>query len=111
MAERSQAELEVLERGRAAAAQNDWRRALSEYLSLPSPELLTADDLEQLAWAHAWTGDLTQGVEAWERAYPRFVEEQRWAKAAIAVFWIAWWHMDKGDQAVATGWYRRLEQL
>ena len=102
---------DALARARKAAGRYDWRLALRCFRAADAQVPLGAEDLELLAWACAWTGDLDLGIASWERAYADWLAEGRPDRAAVAAFWIAWWHVDKGHRSVAAGWYERLERL
>jgi hypothetical protein len=52
-----------------------------------------AEDLESLAWACAWTGDLDLRIASWERAHAGWLEHGRADRAAAAAVWIARWHV------------------
>src|SRR5690242_1375274 len=93
---------------RAAVERRDWREALQSFEIVAASDQLDPADLEALAWAYAWTGDLDRGIRTWEQGFAVYSAAAHREEAAVAAFWIAWWYIDKGNHAVAAGWYRRL---
>lgn len=104
------ADSDSLARARSAIARRDWPIALEAFRELDQAALV-ASDLESLAWAYAWTGDLERGIRAWEQAFAGYFAAADWDAAAVSAFWIAFWYDDKGSHAVTSGWHRRLERI
>jgi hypothetical protein len=55
-----------------------------EELAVDAETPLGAEDLESLAWACAWTGDLDLGIASWERAHAGWLEHGRVLDCLVA---------------------------
>ena len=101
-----------LEAGREAAQRSAWPEAYELLCRADSEDAaLTGEDLELLGYAALWTGHLTASIEAFERAYARFLEEGENRRAAYAAIFLAAEYRNKVQNAVATGWHQRAARL
>lgn len=93
------------ESGRAAAEAQDWERAL-DLLSGFDPGVLSDEELESLADAAWWCGDIDASIAARQRAYARHGQAGAPLRAARAAWHLfdAYWM--RGHGAVADGWLR-----
>jgi class 3 adenylate cyclase len=98
--------------GREAARRNAWSEAFPLLEQADSAGVqLSGDDLELLGNAALWTGHLTASIEAHERAYARFLEEENALRAGFAALYLAGEYRNKLQNAVATGWHQRAVRL
>jgi class 3 adenylate cyclase len=101
-----------LSAGREAARRNAWAEAFDLLQAAESGGAkLSGDDLELFAHAAMWTGRLGRSIEAWERAYARFLEEGNRARAAFAALYLAAEYRNKIQNALAAGWFQRATRL
>jgi tetratricopeptide (TPR) repeat protein len=94
----------AFEHGDAAASLRAFKAALAERAS--------GELLEGLARAHHLAGEYPRSMEAHERAFVAFKEEDDLLGAARAARLLSWVHLNVyGDWAVAGGWLARAEKL
>jgi class 3 adenylate cyclase len=101
-----------LEAGRTAASRYAWADAftlLTEADAAGRP--LTGHDLELLGHSALWVGRLPESLEAYERAYARYLEEGENRSAAGAALFLASEYRNKLQQAVSMGWHQRARRL
>jgi class 3 adenylate cyclase len=108
----AQAVEDPLAAGRNAASRNAWPEAFERLQEADkSGAQLSGDDLELLGNAAMWTGHLAASIEALERAYARYLEEDNPSRAAFAAIHLAGEYRNKLQNAVATGWHQRGARL
>jgi class 3 adenylate cyclase len=100
-----------LQAGREAMARRAWREAYEHLSAARAHAELAPEDLESLAEAAWWTGQLEEALELRERAYAGYVDAGRSAHAALIALTLAQDFFMKGSTAVAGGWYSRAERL
>jgi class 3 adenylate cyclase len=98
--------------GRDAARRNAWSEAfpLLEQADRAGAEL-SGEDLELLGNAASWTGHLAASIEAHERAYARYLEEDNRLRAGGSALYLAGEYRSKLQNAVSTGWHQRAVRL
>ena len=104
-------EVPSLERARTELSSGAWSRARASF------EHALADDaspeaLFGLAVASWWLGDTEAALSGWERAYTTAVERDDLPQAVFsAVYLCLGYEMSLGNEAIATGWVDRADEL
>jgi hypothetical protein len=91
------------EAGRDAAERRAWQDAFDLLKAADANGSLQAEDLEILAEASMWTGQLTEAIEASERAYGAFVDEGKNERAAMVALHLAVEYRNKLQNSVSAG--------
>jgi class 3 adenylate cyclase len=99
------------EAGRDAAERRAWQDAFDLLKAADANGSLQAEDLEVLAEASMWTGQLTEAIEASERAYAAFVDEGKNERAAMVAVHLAAEYRNKLQNSVSAGWHQRAARL
>jgi class 3 adenylate cyclase len=99
------------EQARAALARHEWRAAYDILSRADARGELQAADLELLAQAAWWTGQLPQAIEVRERAYAAASRSGDLESAVIAAIVLARDHMFRMAVDVAAAWLNRAEEL
>ena len=102
--------LGALEEARAAAESHAWRTAYDAYSRADAREL-TPDDLEKIADAAYWTGNIDEAIAFRERAYAGFASAGEPTRAARLALTLSWNHMGRAAYAIANGWFAKAERL
>jgi class 3 adenylate cyclase len=102
---------EALERGRDALKRQSWHEAFDLLSPLAATDLMGPEDLEGLAEAAWWAGELSSCIEARERAYALYLQKGLKAQAALVALSLADDYGTKLSPSVATGWQMRAERL
>ena len=99
------------ESGRSAFARHQWNEAYESLVAADHEVALDAEDLERLAEAARWSGHHPEILDAFERAEAAYciVDDRR--GAARVALQLAWEHYQRGDDAVASGWFARASTL
>ena len=92
--------------GRAAMAAHNYPVAF-ELLSGIDPSGLNAEDLDALGDAAWWLGRLDDCVSARERAFESYMKSGTRDRAAMAALSVSLALGDRGDDALAAGWFTR----
>jgi tetratricopeptide (TPR) repeat protein len=102
----------LVERGRDAAARNDWRRAFDLLMEADTDGLLAPTDLPMLGETAYAAGQLEVAIEAWERAHTASLQAGDQVAAAAAAVRVAM-HLlfDTALMAPVRGWLARAERL
>jgi tetratricopeptide (TPR) repeat protein len=102
----------LVERARAAAALNDWRRALDLLIEADTGGLLAPTDLPVLGEVAYAAGQLEVAIEAWVRAHTASLQAGDQVAAAAAAVRVAM-HLlfDTALMAPVRGWLARAERL
>jgi len=102
---------DLVDGGRAAVAARDWQRALALLREADAAGVLEPSDVERLAEAAFWMGNLEECIEARERAYAGLVEEGDVRAAALVALHLAFHHAGRASLAVAAGWLESATAL
>jgi class 3 adenylate cyclase len=100
-----------LEAGRAALTRYAWREAYELLGAADGVAPLAAEDLEGLAEAAWWSGQLAAVIDARERAYRAYTETGRLRRAGYVAVMLVRDYFSKRDSAVAGAWLSRAERL
>src|SRR5438132_13692124 len=93
----------LIDGGRAAVDARDWSQALALLREADAGGVLEPSDVERLAEAAFWMGNLEECIEARERAYAGLVEEGDVRAAALVALHLAFHHAGRAALAVAAG--------
>ncbi|HET7517113.1 MAG TPA: LuxR family transcriptional regulator, partial [Actinomycetes bacterium] len=102
---------EVLEAAREAYRRHDWAGAREHFTAASAAGELAAADLDALADAAWWLGEVEEAVAVFEAAYRRHLDDGRPDGAAMAAIGIAVTHLLRGDGVVGSGWLGRAQRL
>jgi DNA-binding NarL/FixJ family response regulator len=102
---------EVLEAAREAYRRRDWAGARERFAAARAAGELAAADLDALADAAWWLGEVDEASAVLEAAYRRHLDDGRPGRAAMAAIVIAVNHLLRGDGAVGSGWLGRARRL
>ena len=98
----------ALAEGREALRRHAWREACEQ---LRDADGLTGEDLEGLAQAEWWTGQMGRSIEAAERAFAAHLGTDDKVGAARVAVRLSKDNFQKGASAVGTAWLHRAEKL
>lgn len=101
---------EVLEAARDAYRRRDWAAARGGFATARAAGELAAADLDALADAAWWLGDVEEASAVLEEAYRRHLEAGNPGPAAMAAIGIAVNHLLRGDSVVGSGWLGRAQR-
>jgi class 3 adenylate cyclase len=99
------------ERATQALGRHEWRAAFDLLSDADAREALAGDDLELLAQAAWWTGQLPAAIGARERAYAGAVKAGDIQTAVIAAVSLARDNLFRMSTTVANAWLNRAERL
>src|SRR4249920_4060422 len=102
---------ELIDGGRAAVDSRDWSQGLALLREADGADALEPGDVERLAEAEFWMGNLEECIEARERAYAGLVEEGDVRAAALVALHLAFHHAGREALAVAAGWLESATTL
>ncbi len=97
--------------GRDAIQRHDWDAALTALSESDRESGLSPDDLVLLGDAYWWTGQTDNSVEALERAYSGFVNDDRISEAASIGALLSYFAIRRQAFSVARGWMTRVGHL
>jgi tetratricopeptide (TPR) repeat protein len=97
--------------GRAAFRRHAWDEAYEALRTADQQSPLGPEDLERLAEAARWSRHFRETLDARERAFAGFSATSDRRGAARMALQLAWEHYQRGDDAVATGWFGRATTL
>jgi class 3 adenylate cyclase len=100
-----------LEAGREALRRHAWSEAALALSEADATDGLAPDDLERLASASWWSGDMDGAVDALERAFAGHVDRQDASAAAIVALRLADLALVRLSFSLASGWMARAERL
>lgn len=103
--------VETIEQGRDAIRRHAWAEALDVFAAADRDGALIADDLERLATAAWWSGNLEQATDALERAFAAYTEDGRPREAAWAALQLAYQAIRRGAGSIGGGWLARAQGL
>ncbi len=102
---------ELLHKGHKALSNGEWEKA-KEFLTIALKEDETAEVYEELGWACWWLNDASGVFENRAKAFNLFIENNDKLSAARNSCWIGLDYIEfKGEFAVASGWFKRAENL
>ncbi|MEX2552916.1 MAG: adenylate/guanylate cyclase domain-containing protein [Actinomycetota bacterium] len=104
-------ESSILESARHAIDTNAWREAFDLLKQAASAEPLGPEDLERLADAAWWTGQLEESINARQQAYAGYLKRSQPRQAANAAISLASDYMGKLSESMAMGWVSSAERL
>lgn len=87
----------------------DWRATVDRLG--PDPEQLDSGDLDVLARAHWWLGDIPQATRVGELAFERLLADGRVPEAADRALRICLLWGTRGDLTLAAAWLSRAQRL
>ncbi len=96
---------------RAASDSRGWREAFELYRELDHDGGLDAADLERLAGAAWWLGQMDVCIDARGRAFAQHLEASKRAEAAHLAVEIAADHFQLLQKSIGNGWLQRAERL
>lgn len=101
----------LLDSARAALDRHDWQGAFDVLSAADTDGRLTGAELELLAEAAWWTGQLPLAMDARERAYAKAAKSGEVPVAVLAALGLARDNLFRMAPEVAIGWIRRAERL
>ena len=101
----------ALDAARDAYRRHDWAGARDGFGAARAAGELAAADLDALADAAWWLGDVDQSSAVLEEAYRRHLDDGRPGPAAMAAIGIGVNHLLRGDGVVGSGWVGRAQRL
>jgi DNA-binding NarL/FixJ family response regulator len=101
----------ILEAARDAYRRHDWTAARERFTAARAAGELAAADLDALADAAWWLGDVEESSAVLEQAVRRHLDEGRPGPAAMSAIGIAVNHFLRGDDVVGAGWVGRAQRL
>lgn len=96
---------------REALDRHAWREAFDLLTRADAKGELSAPDLELLAEAAWWSGEMDSCIAARERAYSSHLEAGNPRRAAGVALWLARDHGGRLAQAQSNSWFKRAERL
>jgi class 3 adenylate cyclase len=97
--------------GREAIARHAWGEAVDLLRAADADESLEPADLEALAEAAWWTGQLDDCISARERAFAAYAANGNPRRAAKVAMSLAKDYFAKGASSVGSAWVKRAERL
>jgi len=102
---------ELLNKGRAALSVGEWEKA-REFLQKALSEDQSSEIYEELGWACWWINDASGVFENRTKAFNLYLEKDDKLGAARNACWMGVDYIEfKGEFAVASGWFKRAENL
>lgn len=101
----------VLERGRAAYAQDRWIDAFEDLAAADERSKLGAADLCVFATVAYLVGRDAVAIDVFQRAHRAFLRDSDAGKAIRCAFWLGYVLMVAGRPAEAMGWWTRGQRL
>ena len=102
---------ELLNKGRKALSTGEWEKSNALLLEALK-ENPSAEVYEELAWSFWWLNNISAVFENRSKAYELYLEKDDILGAGRTACWIGLDYIDfKGEFAVASGWFKRAENL
>jgi LuxR family transcriptional regulator, maltose regulon positive regulatory protein len=102
---------ELLNKGRAALSIGEWENA-RDFLQDALKQEESAEAFEELGWTCWWLNDAVGVFENRSKAFNLFIEKDDKLGAVRNACWIGVDYIEfKGEFAVASGWFKRAENL
>jgi DNA-binding CsgD family transcriptional regulator len=105
------AALPILERGRRAFFQSEWRTAFEHLSEADLTSALEPDDLQRVGDAAHLLGRDDEAIAFWTRAHNAYGERGDRPRAARVGFWLSMALMLRGQGAQSSGWLARVQRL
>jgi class 3 adenylate cyclase len=100
-----------LEAGREAVDRHAWSEGYELLKESDTAGTIPPEDLERLAGAAWWMGQLDDCISARERAFAAYMDTADRRRAAMVAMKLAKDNYFKGASSIATGWVNRAERL
>lgn len=100
----------ILEQGRKAFRDDDWKEAYIHFSSLNDQDL-GALDKEQFAKVAYLIGKESESTEIWAKAHQAFLNQENMPKAVYCAFWLGMILFTQGEQSQGGGWMARAKRL
>jgi class 3 adenylate cyclase len=100
-----------LEAGREAVERHAWSEGYRLLREADTAEALLPEDLERLASAAWWMGQLDDCISARERAFAAYLDGGDRRRAAMVAVMLAKDQYFKGASSIGAGWVNRAERL
>ena len=100
-----------LEAGRDAIERHAWHEAYEFLSAADAADPLGPEDLENLAQAAWWTGQLESCISARERAYASYLEMNNPRRAAVVALDVSHDYFGKLAHSIGAGWFNLAERL
>jgi class 3 adenylate cyclase len=100
-----------LEAGREAVDRHAWSEGYELLKESDTAGPIPPEDLERLAGAAWWMGQLDDCISARERAFAAYLDAADRRRAARLAMMLAKDHYAKGASSIGTGWVNRAERL
>jgi hypothetical protein len=97
--------------GRDALQRHAWREAFERLGAADAAKPLQPEDLELLAQAAWWVGQLDGCIAVRERTHAAYLERGDRRRAGFMALLLGHDHFAKSQTSQANGWMRRAEQL
>jgi class 3 adenylate cyclase len=101
----------LVEAARAALARHEWRAAFDGLTAADAKEALSPEQLDLLASAAWWTGQLPIAIETRERAFAAALKAGDMQTAVIVAINLARDHIFKLAMPAAEAWIKRAERM
>jgi class 3 adenylate cyclase len=105
------ADVAALEAGRKAVERHAWSEGYELLKESDTAGAISPEDLERLAGAAWWMGQLDDCISARERAFAAYMEAGDPRRAAMVAIMLAKDQYFKGASSIGTGWVNRAERL
>jgi class 3 adenylate cyclase len=100
-----------LEAGREAVDRHAWSEGYELLKESDTAGTMLPEDLERLAGAAWWMGQLDDCISARDRAFAAYMDAGDRRRAAMVATMLAKDHYAKGASSIGTGWVNRAERL
>src|SRR6266571_1471655 len=101
----------LVERARTALDNHAWREAFELLTEADANGQLEPDELELLAQASWWVGQLPAAIAARERAYSAYTKAGDTISAALTAVQLGYNNLTRSAFSVAAGWLSRADRL
>jgi DNA-binding NarL/FixJ family response regulator len=96
---------------REAVERRAWQKAFDLYAAAESRGPLDAIDLEQWATAAYLVGRVDTAIDALTKAVQHSIASGDEERAVVAMHWIIYMHIGRGDMAQVSGWMTRAQPI
>jgi DNA-binding CsgD family transcriptional regulator len=102
--------VDILAKARDAVASRDWATAFAAF-SARDADSLAPDDLDSLAQAAWWLGEMDASIAAHERAYELYLADGTTGGAVMSALYLSYDHFNRGQFAIGGAWQARAARL
>ncbi|MGQ0623462.1 MAG: adenylate/guanylate cyclase domain-containing protein [Sporichthyaceae bacterium] len=95
---------------RAAAEIGDWGQVRQLLTGAATSHPLSPEDLDRLAWAAMFTGDIPGSLTAWQGAFAAFLRTGDRRRGGLTAVWLALAHFSRGAMTVGQGWVAQADR-